>query len=216
MDLDDPSNSLLEEERLRKLWRVRRTAEKMLTKRGFICPLIAEYNKHFMNITFEEFKALNLDRKGLQFLAQREGEDEKILVFFAEEEKVGVKDVRSYISNLDTAGARRAILITEVAVSAHGRNAIAELAPKYIFEEFTMAQLLIDITEHELVPLHVVLTAEEKRLLLKEYNLTESQLPRMLLSDPIARYYGLSRGDVVKITRPSETSGRYVTYRIVM
>lgn len=80
---------------------------------------------------------------------------------------------------------------------------------------FQVNELLVNISKHDLKPKHEVLTAEEKAKLLKLYNVEDSQLPRMLETDPVARYYGLGKGTVLKVTYDSELTGKHVTYRCI-
>jgi DNA-directed RNA polymerase I, II, and III subunit RPABC1 len=42
-----------------------------------------------------------------------------------------------------------------------------------------------------------------------------SQLPRMLQKDAISKYYGLEKGQVVKVTYSGEITESHVTYRCI-
>ena len=91
----------------------------------------------------------------------------------------------------------RALIVVQVGMTPSAKQALVDMAPKYILEQFREAELMINITEHELVPEHVVMTTDEKKELLARYKLKEHQLPRIQQSDPVARYFGLKRGQVM-------------------
>jgi DNA-directed RNA polymerase subunit H len=73
----------------------------------------------------------------------------------------------------------------------------------------------IDILKHELVPRHEILSAAEKKELLEKMSISERQLPKILDSDPVVKKIEAKPGDVIKITRKSQTSGETVYYRLV-
>lgn len=72
------------------------------------------------------------------------------------------------------------------------------------------------ILEHELVPKHEVMTADEVAELLKRYGLRKEQLPKIKKSDPVIREIKAEVGDVVRITRRSRTAGKSLSYRLVI
>ncbi len=90
----------------------------------------------------------------------------------------------------------RAVIVVQVGMTPSAKQSLVDMAPKYTLETFREAELMINVTSHELVPEHVVMTPDEKKELLIRYKLKEHQLPRIQQSDPIARYYGLKRGQV--------------------
>lgn len=106
-----------------------------------------------------------------------------------------------YCQRMQEENISRALIVVQTGMTPSAKQALVDMAPKYILEQFREAELMINITEHELVPEHVVMTTDEKRELLARYKLKEHQLPRIQQSDPVARYFGLKRGQVAN-TKP--------------
>ncbi len=75
----------------------------------------------------------------------------------------------------------------------------------------------VDILEHEIVPTHKILSKEETDELLKKFSIKLLNLPRIFSDDPVVEMIGARYGDVLKITRKSETTVKEVeSYRFVM
>jgi DNA-directed RNA polymerases I, II, and III subunit RPABC1 len=86
---------------------------------------------------------------------------------------------------------------------------------KIFVQFFHLDTLTFNVTNHSLVPRHEILSKEETNELIKSLYITDiKKLPKINASDPISKYYGIKRGEVFRITRPSETSGISYYYRV--
>lgn len=210
------------ERNVRKLWRTFRTVKEMVKDRGYF---IAQEE---IELSLEDFKSKYCDgmgkpqRKMMSF--QSNPTEEAIAKFpnlgslwveFCDEASVGVKTMKNFVIHIQENNYQTGIFVYQTNVTPSAMKLVTSIPPSTI-ETFHESSLVVNITHHELVPKHIQLSIDEKNELLKRYRLKESQLPRIQRDDPVALYLGLKRGEVVKIIRNSETSGRYASYRICM
>ncbi|KAJ1333501.1 DNA-directed RNA polymerase subunit RPABC1 [Microdochium nivale] len=230
---DDELSHQSNEKVVVKTWRSWRTVKEMVADRGY------ELSEREVKITLEEFKRefLNADgtimRHKMQFSARPsedmikkytppattsnpdpQSEAGTIWVEFLNDSSLGAEQMRKFGKACAEGNFRTGVLVSHVAVSSSAKKEIAKFSQWTSIEWFLEEDLIINITHHELVPRHVILSKEEKLALLKRYRLKETQLPRILQKDPVAKYLGMKRGQVVKIIRKSETAGRYASYRL--
>lgn len=73
-----------------------------------------------------------------------------------------------------------------------------------------------NLLEHNTVPLHEIIEGEEVETLLEKFCIKKEQLPKIRSDDPIVLEIGAAPGDVVKITRKSQTAEEASFYRLVI
>ena len=174
-----------------KLFRVRKTCMKMLQARGYI---VSEDELVMTTDGFKQRFSEEPSRDQLMILTEKiDDPADQLFVFFPADEKVGVGPIKTYVLRMKEQNITKAIIVIKNDLTHFAKQAIRELASRgYKVEYFRDAELLVDITEHKLVPEHIVLTPQEKKELLARYRLKPTQLPRIQVIDPVARYFGLA------------------------
>ena len=203
----------------------------MLHDRGY------ELSEDECNITLAEFTAFYADEEGtpqrpkMSFSARptdamlkrytplpRKGQSEEeivpqigtVHVEFNGSASVGIKDIKAFAQVLGEKNYYTGIFVTPTQPTSSALKIIPSILPT-ILEIFKEEDLLVNISRHELVPKHILLSPEEKKGLLERYRLKETQLPRISVQDPMARFLGLrgflcGRGVVVVGSSSSSSS----------
>jgi DNA-directed RNA polymerase I, II, and III subunit RPABC1 len=197
---------------LPKLYRVWKTLNKMMEDRGYII------EENYSQISYQDWLLKNNNKSTLNGIFYKKVGENIVRLYFEYLEglKLIANDIGSFFSKMKDAKADSGIIVISGILSSQAKQKLADINIELQVECFNISELMVNITEHAYVPKHILLTEEEKKELMKRYRIKESQLPKILHNDPVAKYLGLKRGDVVKIIRSSETAGKYVTYRITV
>jgi DNA-directed RNA polymerase I, II, and III subunit RPABC1 len=144
------------------------------------------------------------------------------LVFTIDDKKFGIKFISTFLTTIKKETSIENFLDKNsdvhkfVIINRLSDRAIKQILEHKNTEVFTMDELLIVVIDHYLVPQHILLSPEEKENYLTTFNHQIRDMKKILLNDPIAKFYGAKVGDMFKIIRPSITAGKDIDYRIVI
>ena len=143
--------------------------------------------------------------------------DDRALVHLHRDGKLGLKEVRTIADRMRSHSVSTAVVVSGNAVTPPARNHVTQLSKNEDLhvQLFDAKELTVNILEHDLVPKHCVLRddAPERQRLLTKYALNE--LPRIATTDPVARFLGARRGQILRVERCNVTGGFDTSYRVV-
>jgi DNA-directed RNA polymerase I, II, and III subunit RPABC1 len=192
------------------LFKIRKTVLEMLSDRKYIIPDIE-------NITFEQFN-IKCDNKNIDIFIDDTVIDKKVYIHFHNESKGFSKnDLKNIIQKITNDYEDENINLILI-LKDKENSAITKELTKEIYknvEIFLKKNLLFNITHHNYVPKHIILTKDEEKELLDKYNSTKSKFPKISKTDPVAKYYGMKPEQICKIIRKSPEVGEIFYYRLV-
>ena len=178
-------------------------------------------------LSFGKDNALEIDYSKLIFIFNKQLPNNKIYISWFEEDKIDqtiasetIKKIEKlYSSDKDKVNRAIFILKNKNVLTPSAKKiltqdiATSEAKHNIIIDIFLIQELIINITEHKFVPKHIVLSEEEKNLFLSKTRIKPTQLPKIQLIDPVCKYLGVSKGDVIKIQRLNTDGTVYISYR---
>jgi len=206
---------------MRELWLARNTAVEMVEERGYSSTQktltyndfmskypMAQSNPSCLNFIVSKTAAkspLALDSTGNCTVS--------LAVHFTSEDKLSKKGLETLVNEYSSQNTTCVILITFNKLNPACKALLKTV--KLNFQHFMIEELQFNVTKHILVPKHRIMAEKDENELLSRLKCSKSNLPTILTTDVVARFYGAEVGQVMEITRPSQTTGTALYYRVV-
>jgi DNA-directed RNA polymerases I, II, and III subunit RPABC1 len=141
-----------------------------------------------------------------------------VLVVFSEKTRITIQELGNMLNfaseNKFTGGM---IIVTPTNPS----DSVLEIVREHISNKenqlvqiFYQSHLNFDISKHEKVPKHRILTEAEVQEVMKEFHIVDiKKIPKIDSQDPMAKWIGARPGDVVEVTGMCLASGENKRYR---
>ena len=207
---------------LNKLSQSRETILEMMELRGYDYDKYKEYTSVELDIMLKNMNSkLNYENMPLDMICNHKTSEHKCVLKYILS-RIRVSNLKSFIGELleyDVIGSNDTIIfivkdkINNLESFYNMFNNFLESNNIFI-QVFSIDNLFRNITKHELVPKMRIVSEVEKKQVKEKYNVESmNNMPIILKSDPVAKFYGVKSGDLCEIIRTSETSGRYISYR---
>lgn len=197
----------LDKENLQKYdtYRVRKTCIEMLSDRN--------YNTDNLEIDISYNDFLNIENVDLMVKHNQREDDVIYVKIYDDRTSVGIPEINKMIEDIQK---DHGIDINIIIVVRNPKVINLSRLKNQRAEIFKMSELIINITKHKYVPKHEPLSNEEQKLYITENkNIDIDKLPKiMIASDPVAKYFNLKEGQVCRIYRDNQNTGKAIVYRI--
>jgi DNA-directed RNA polymerase I, II, and III subunit RPABC1 len=192
------------------MYKVRQTILEMIEDRGFH---VVDMEK----ISFEQF-SIKYDNKNIHIYTNDTVKNKSFYVYFYNDNKsLSKNDFKNIIQKIFEEYGDENMTILLILKEKENNSITKELSKDFYknIEIFLKKNMIFNVTKHCYVPKHILLKEEEVIEVLEKYFTTKNKLPKLLKTDPIAKYYGMKYDDVCKIIRKSPEVGEYIYYRVV-
>jgi DNA-directed RNA polymerase subunit H (RpoH/RPB5) len=140
------------------------------------------------------------------------GEHKYLMHILMNLKTIGISYIRELRDRIEEGEIQGGIIVADGKYTYSARSNAVEMD----IELIPASLPTFDIFEHALVPLHEILSSEERKQVAEKYHAEPYQFPWIKATDPISIIIGAKAGDVVRVIQNSETAGRYEGYRYVV